>query len=287
MIRFLSILLFLCALGLSAQARRPLYPHEMYRVELVDANGRRLPSWQHRGQTYVMGHYGDRYQVRVQNRTGQRVEAVVSVDGRDVVSGDPGNYRTQRGYVIEPWGAATIDGFRQSLDSVATFRFTSPKDSYSARRGSPQNVGVIGVAIFAEDNPQATATPVFPLSPRWQGQLTDGTLGGDGVAEERSEDAESESFAAGRAAAPAAKRARPRGTARTSQIGTRYGESRHSTVVEAPFVRRSPTRPNHMMTLYYDNEAGLRARGVPVSPRRYVAPGPQPFPENNGFAPPP
>jgi hypothetical protein len=70
------------------------------------------------------------------NNSGERVEAVVTVDGRDVVSGELGNYKTQRGYVIEAYGSVVIEGFRQSLDQVAAFRFTDIGNSYSARRGS-------------------------------------------------------------------------------------------------------------------------------------------------------
>ena len=80
------------------------------------------------------------------------VEAVLTVDGRDAVSGDVGNYKTQR-YVIDPYGSIVVDGFRKSLSKVAAFRFTTPGDSYSSRRGTPQNVGVVGVAIFKERAP--------------------------------------------------------------------------------------------------------------------------------------
>jgi hypothetical protein len=44
-----------------------------------------------------------------------------------------------------------IDGFRQSVDTVAAFRFGSVRGSYAAQKtGDARNVGVIGVAIFNE-----------------------------------------------------------------------------------------------------------------------------------------
>ena len=64
----------------------------------------------------------------------------------------------KRGYVIAPYGEVTIDGFRTSLDQVATFRFSSVRDSYAGRKGQDRNVGVIGVAFFPErEHPIAIA----------------------------------------------------------------------------------------------------------------------------------
>jgi hypothetical protein len=37
------------------------------------------------------------------------------------------------------------------MSQVAAFRFGSVRDSYAARKGDAQNVGVIGVAFFAEE----------------------------------------------------------------------------------------------------------------------------------------
>jgi hypothetical protein len=36
------------------------------------------------------------------------------------------------------------------MDEVAAFRFGSVRGSYAARKGNDRNVGVIGVAFFAE-----------------------------------------------------------------------------------------------------------------------------------------
>ena len=65
----------------------------------LESNGRILPTFTHRGRTYVEGQFGNSYQIRVTNHTSERAEAVVTVDGRDVVSGQMGDYRKQRGYL--------------------------------------------------------------------------------------------------------------------------------------------------------------------------------------------
>jgi hypothetical protein len=101
------------------------------------------------GRTYVVGEVGHRYSIVIENRTGRRVEAVATVDGLDVINGRAGSYEN-RGYLLEPWSMVEIDGFRKSEDEVAAFRFSKIGDSYAAERGKARNVGVIGVAFFAE-----------------------------------------------------------------------------------------------------------------------------------------
>jgi len=83
------------------------------------------------------------------NGTGRRFEAVATVDGLDVISGRRGSYEN-RGYLLDPWATLEIDGFRQSEDEVAAFRFSKVDESYAAQQGQARNVGVIGVAFFAE-----------------------------------------------------------------------------------------------------------------------------------------
>src|SRR6185503_4732286 len=156
---------------------------------------------------------------------------------RDAVSGDLGDYANQRGYLIEPWGSLLVEGFRRSLDEVAAFRFSDKGQSYSARRGTPEHVGVIGVAVFSERPhppapvwrprrrylPEGEYRAPAPSSPRAD------KLDGAGAAR-RPESAPSEARdpyrddAAPRkskAATPGASAGRAEGP---SNIGTEYGE---------------------------------------------------------------
>lgn len=232
-------------------------PASGYSLRLEDAGGHGLPTHFHRGGTFIEGRMGEAYAVRVDNPTGRRVEVVVTVDGRDVVSGDPGDFRRQRGYIVEPYGHVRIDGFRRSMSDVAQFRFTTPGDSYSARRGTPENVGVVGVAVFSELTPPSPPPMAVPY-------------GGDDEREKAS------SAGAPRAeAAPA-----------PSNLGTQYGETRYAPVSEVPFQRANATEPDALLAVYYDDRPGLVRRGV-VPADVYGMPGPQPFPESRKFAPPP
>jgi hypothetical protein len=118
-------------------------------IRVVDDNGAPLPTFSTGGRSYVMGHDGARYAIRIENQTGARFEAVATVDGLDVIDGQPGAFE-KRGYLVAPWSTVEIDGFRRSEDQVAAFRFGKVRDSYAAKRGNDRNVGVIGVAVFQE-----------------------------------------------------------------------------------------------------------------------------------------
>lgn len=249
----------------SADARPPRVwrppPSPRFSAHLESASGRALQTFSHRGQTFVLGDNGDRYSIVVSNPTAQRVEAVVTVDGRDVINGRRGDFVRNRGYVVPAFGTTRIDGFRQSLDHVAAFRFGDPESSYSAQMGTPQNVGVIGVAIFRE---RAEREPVIIERPS-------------------------------AAAQPRPKRAAPGRSSRSTDsarpggLGTQWGEDRFSQVSQTRFVRISNT-PSQVILMRYDDAEGLQARGIDVFPRPWrpspPVVSPQAFPDSR-FAPPP
>ncbi|MEZ4391864.1 MAG: hypothetical protein R3A48_12270 [Polyangiales bacterium] len=123
--------------------------HDGVRLSLRDEGGVPLRGVSMHGRTFVLGTSGQRYSIVLENRTGASFEALVTVDGLDVLNGQPGSFAS-RGYVLRPYGTVEVRGFRQSLNHVAAFRFGSVGDSYAADRGDARNVGVIGVALFAE-----------------------------------------------------------------------------------------------------------------------------------------
>ena len=118
-------------------------------VRLVDAGGAPLPTFANGGRNLAQGEVGQRYMIEIVNQSANRFEAVVTVDGLDVIDGKPGAL-AKRGYLVAPFATVDIDGFRQSMDEVAAFRFGSVRGSYAGQKGNDRNVGVIGVAVFAE-----------------------------------------------------------------------------------------------------------------------------------------
>jgi hypothetical protein len=227
--------------------------------------GRELPVHWHEGRAYVVGRPGNEYQVTVRNRRGEDLLAVVSVDGVNVLSGESANPR-QGGYILNPWQSTDIRGWRKSLSEVAAFYFTSLGDSYAARTGRPDNVGVIGVALFRrklEPRPRADAAP-FEQQPYRDEPYREKRL-------EKSEMLAPPSKDAMRAQSPAAAGA---------PLGTGHGRREESHVRWVDFERAND--PVETITIYYDSYRNLVARGVLVTP-----PGPRnpnPFP---GFVPDP
>ena len=130
----------------------PVKVRAPYDVQVIRESGETAPTYAHKDRFYVQGHAGERYTIRVTNPTANRVEAVITVDGLDVIDGESGDLR-KRGYVVPPYGETRIEGFRTSQADVATFRFSSVDDSYAGKKGKARNVGVIAVAIFEEQAP--------------------------------------------------------------------------------------------------------------------------------------
>ncbi len=72
-------------------------------MQVVDrSESRALPLWRHAGDAYVVGQPGNRYALRLTNRSRGRVMVVLSVDGVNVVTGDTAA-SWQGGYVLNAW----------------------------------------------------------------------------------------------------------------------------------------------------------------------------------------
>jgi hypothetical protein len=147
----------------TALAIAPAKIRAPYDVQVIREDGELLPTFAFNGRFYVQGNANDRYIIRVTNPTDHRVEAVVSVDGLDVVDGDPGDLH-KRGYIVPAHGDVRVEGFRTSLADVATFRFSSVDGSYAGQKGKARNVGVIAVAVF-EEQLEAQQQIVAPAPP--------------------------------------------------------------------------------------------------------------------------
>ena len=138
----------------------PAFAQRHAEVSVYDrSEGRWLQVYRHEGRTYVVGKPGHEYQIRVTNRLREDLLAVVSVDGVNVVTGESA-HPAQSGYVVSPHGSVEIQGWRKNLSQTAAFYFTALPDSYAARTGRPDDVGVIGVALFRrKQEPQVLSSP--------------------------------------------------------------------------------------------------------------------------------
>lgn len=304
--------LFICLLVLGACAcAAPGYSQSerasfgAYRLEALDAYGSPLPTFERMGRTYVLGEEGQRYRLRITNSSPRRIEAVVSVDGRDALDGKPSRFE-KSGYVIGPYGSVVVDGFRLSLRDVATFRFSSVGRSYAAQMGDARAVGVIGVAIFSELRPPPPRyyPPVVPRPEPYPPEPCDEAS----AKAPQSHKDQSQSRAAppagakpasplaeGRAGAGAARQQPGHGDRPAEErpgLGTEFGERRSSWVQTTQF-RRAHGYPDGVLTLRYNDRDGLLALGIELEPHRrpiddelWRRERARPF-GNQGFAAPP
>ena len=262
----------LCAVRCLAAACTPADAAPLVDLTVVDRDsGEWLPETPHRGQRWIAGTPGHRYGVRLTNSSSERVLVVLSVDGVNAVTGETA-HPSQAGYVLEPWQSSEIAGWRKSYEDIAQFVFTDLPDSYAARTGRPDDVGVIGIAVFTEARPIRYDYPTAP------------PVASD--ARERQSGSSAKGSSSSAAAAPAAE---SMGRDEAAQrMGTGHGEREWSPVGRTGFVRAS-RRPSQVSQLRYDDYDTLVARGVlPRYPRHLEREhGPRAFP--NGFVsdPPP
>ncbi len=260
---------WLAAISIGAAAAHGIPPQSQTAVEIVDrTEGRVLPIYWHDGRRYVVGKPGNEYAVRMRNGGAGRILAVMSVDGVNVITGDTASPR-QSGYVLSPHESAEIAGWRTSLSHTAAFYFTSLPDSYAARTGRPDNVGVIGVAVFGEK-----ARPIALNDLRRKDAAVD--------------EAKTAQAPAPSSPAAAARNETAGGLAREQQsrLGTGYGRSETSYASYTPFERASEL-PAETIAIYYDSYENLLAQGVPVAPVPLARLRPSPFPDGGRFVPDP
>ena len=249
----------------------------LVRMDVLDRDdGDALRVWRDHGRPVVAGRPGARYSLRLVNDSGERVLAVVAIDGVNVVSGETASVG-QRGYVLGPWQRTEITGWRKSDSEVAAFEFTALADSYAARTGRPRDVGVIGVAVFREaariDVSRDMPVPA-PVSPPVAAPAPLPRAG----------------FGALDKAAPSATLAAPPAPALRAaegvvtggqppvgeRLGTGHGARETSVARVVPFERAS-SQPDQRIEIRYDSLDNLVAAGI-VPPPRLADTRPRAFP---------
>lgn len=284
-----SLLSIAVAVSLSLSAAA--HAGNLVDVSVIDRDtGTILPAYTHDGKLYVAGTPGHRYGVRLVNRTSTRVLTVLSVDGVNAISGETAD-PNQSGYVLGAYDSTEIDGWRKNMTEIAEFNFTNLGDSYAARTGRAANVGVIGVAVFREkphytwrerDEKIAREAPAAPASdgyarkdaapPPVAAQAPASTAAG-GAAKSAADSSAYNSVAEARRPMPKPE----------ESLGTGHGEREYSSATYTAFERES-SRPNELVSVWYDSYRNLVARGVIRAPRP-IAVEPQAFP--NQFVPDP
>ncbi|HAE37593.1 MAG TPA: hypothetical protein DCG57_03005 [Candidatus Riflebacteria bacterium] len=156
----LTVMLIGFALQVSARKPDVIRSVEIYRpsgnlvdVDIIGDNRGQIPVLGGRRSSdfYVEARQGERYTIRVRNNWHGRIALAISVDGRNIISGNRSYNRSSESmYVLNPSQIGNFDGWRSSHSQVQRFYFTSDDDSYAGRLGDYSQIGWIKVAVFRE-----------------------------------------------------------------------------------------------------------------------------------------
>lgn len=248
-------------------------------------NDRPITEYPHLGKVYVEGRAGSEYQIEVRNHSYQRIEAVLSVDGLSILDGKPAGMQST-GYVINAYDTLRVPGWTLDNNTVAKFAFAGKAASYATTMtGDSRNNGVIGAMVFREKPnwyyPTFVNTTYMPTSvttpapwATWNSTTTQnmGSITGQAM----SSGVVCDSFSGYSAVTPPMV---------DQSLGTAFGGATNFATTNVSFTRAgSPV----ILTIYYDERRGLKARGIRIGRpfRPQEQPLPQAFP-GIGCPPPP
>jgi hypothetical protein len=249
----------------------------MQQVDIL-VGGKPVRQIAHNGRIFIVAHRGSEYSIRLKNNSVEKVLGVCSVDGLNVIDGEPAQ-TDGAGYIINGYGSYTIKGYRTSNDEVHPFVFSNKRKSYANRSesGDIKDCGVIGV-VFHWEKPKETYIPnTVPWKPdRYPWDVTPWSPWyGDTI---RFSNGEFISALSSSNNLVACNSMRSSGF----DLGTKFAEqSINDKVVDSSFKIGSIAS---QFEIYYASESALRSMGVPIDQSRQIA-----FPKafKKGFCKPP
>lgn len=231
----------------------------------IDSGYGALPLHSSSGQYYIEAQDNAAFTLKLFNNVDrERLLFVITVDGKNIITGEAGSVDGQ-GYVLNTHtGSVSIDGWRTSNSTIAQFKFTTvtseSDQSYAGLTGTPENVGVIGCAVFREKAKlqftQISDAGYYPTGVR--GHKKGGVHEGYAVMDSYD----------------------PRNTSANvpvaHKMGTMFGESVQSQSAETAFDREA--QPFLKFQIYYDSRENLIKKGV-----IHTQAAPTAFPADNKF----
>ncbi len=232
------------------------------RVEVAGSTVPLYPSPRWDGRRYFEAHRGQEYAITLRNTTSERIGVLISVDGLNVISGQRSALASgETMYVLDPWGTATIRGWRTSLDDIRRFVFVDEERSYASRTGQANgDLGWVRVLAFREDRPMAwhderyridgnapAPEAAVPSAPEAKSGADDGPRAN---AEPRTARKDAQGLS-GEASQRSEADANP---------GTGWGRGGYDPVREVTYIAQS--RPSDRIVLRYEYADGRRALGI-------------------------
>ncbi len=236
----------------------------MAEITIIDRDsGAVLSPHFYRGEYWVAGSPGARYAIEIRNRVGERLLAVTSVDGVNVVSGATAGW-DQTGYVFSPGESYQITGWRKTDAEVAAFTFTEPPNSYAERTGPEAPRAFESEPALPNDS--AAKAPTARASNSAASDEAEASPSTPGAAMPAPLASSPMASSVARASVPAPK------------LGTGHGEREYSYVNHTEFLRMQ-TQPNEVIRIRYDSLDNLFAMGIIKRPRP-ATPMVNPFPSS-------
>lgn len=240
-----------------ALARTDVMPQPAVEVRVISDNGAEYPRYRaHPACERRAGSYfymeaarGEKYSIRVTNRTNRRVGVVIAVDGRNIISGQKSYLKnSERMYIIEPYATNEFEGWRTGMDRTNRFYFTGQSDSYAEKVFADASaMGTIAVAAYREK--VRAVTPVTPREDKYSSRSKG--AGGRSSSEQCAKDEEA---------------------------GTGFGETTYSPSYEVAFEPESGAAGT--VVLKYEWRSELCRRGIVACDRPNRL-----WPLTGGFAP--
>lgn len=118
-------------------------------VEIL-VNGSRCKVYKHNNKFYLESKNNSQYSIKVKNDNYFKVGAAVSVDGLNIINGEPAGNKDPL-YILDNYNSIELKGFRVDNDSVAAFKFGKKEKSYATEtQGNEAQNGVIAVRVYKE-----------------------------------------------------------------------------------------------------------------------------------------
>lgn len=145
-----------------SRPERTTRPYPNFQVDVL-VNGQPLSEHYARGRTYVEALRGAEYELRLRNTSPDRVAVALSVDGLNTIDARHTSAWNASKWVIEPYQTITISGWQMSSERARRFYFTDERDSYGAKLGQTENLGVIS-AVFFRERRSVIVPPPYPIT---------------------------------------------------------------------------------------------------------------------------
>lgn len=284
---------------------------------LVRPRGRTpADEYYYNGAVWIEGREGNNYTIDICNNTHRQALFIVSVDGLDVIEGQPAGPKSQ-GYVVGPRETISIPGWKLNNQEAAEFFFSRSRDSYvNAIGGTTTNTGVIGAMVFSEyvepmryedyyiskgvgGTSVTGLNPTMPWSsisnaPLVGGTITSASLNATAAAIPRApmnvilENTRRIDPNAGIMAQQQSYNAISSSPV-TQDVGTGFGQATTWQTQTTRFRRANPDHPDAVLALYYNTARNLEKMGIRLRKKRDVSYQANPFPgyTTTGCKPPP